>query len=144
LTSTSNKKPRIDENKSVSSSPMEVDKPENSLTETNSKLPSDNELKTASKNELKDLIRRAKAELERRKTKQTSNDFQGLNTSELENELSRAEHSLKNFQTSNTTANNDNKSSNGGVIAASVGVVGALVISGVALAKSKFSNNKKK
>jgi len=141
------KKPRTGTEKAE----MEIDnKPENSPTEPIIKLLTDDEIKTAKKDEIISLIERLSKELEIREKieKNSNNSSQTSNyqvsTQELENQLSKAENYLESLQVSNTTVNNDDKNSNVGWVMAVVGVVSALAIGGVALMKSKFSKNKKK
>lgn len=140
----------MDIDQSETQSDTSTSKGQETSTATSFRLPTNSELEKASKDELIDLINRVKSELERRekqvKESQGSNTINyEISTKELKDGLSKAESRINSFQTSNTAdVNNDNKSSNAGVVVAVVGVVSALAIGVIALAKSKLGRSKKK
>jgi len=124
---------------------------ENSDSRANFELLSDDEIEKADKDQLIDLARRIKEELEIRKQLE-ANSSSGFQTSnyrisnqELESKLQKSESALNSFQTSspNTDKKADDKN-NAGIVVGTIAVVGALAIGSVALVKSKFGSKSKK
>jgi hypothetical protein len=149
----SNKKPRMEERQNPTPVGMEVDNepqsssPTEELTSTEPiiKVLTDDEIKVASKDEIKDLIRRLNEELEiREKDETTSSSFQKFSTQDLKNQSQKLENALNDYQVSNPTSNNDDKGSNVGGIIAVIGVVSVFTIGSVVFLKRKFNRNRKK
>jgi len=151
----SSKKPRIEEKErqNPASVGMEVDnEPQSSSpseeptsTEPIIKMLTDDEIKVASKDEIRDLVRRLNEELEIRERGETdSSSFQNFSTQDLKKQSRKLENSLNNSQTSVPTSNNDDKGSNGGTIMAVVGAVSVFAIGSVVFLKRKFNRNRKK
>jgi len=122
---------------------MDIDQSETSISKG---LLTDAKLQKASKDELTNLIERAKNEIKRRENEVEEN--QGSNTSnyevsteELKNALSRAQSKLESVNTSISNNDTPNNSNVGGVLAV-VSVVGVLAISGIAFVKNKLGKNK--
>jgi len=134
----SNKKPRTEEKESTTF--MDIDQ-----SETWKGLPTNDELKRVSKDELNNLINRAKSELKRRDEEKESQDSNASNyeisTQELKNIVSKAQNRLQTFGSSISNNDTPNNSNVGGVLAV-VGVVSVFAIGGVALVKNKLGKKK--
>jgi len=151
----SNKKPRMEERERQNPTPigMEVDnEPQSSSpseeptsTEPIIKMLTDGEIKVASKDEIRDLIKRLNEELEiREKGETTSSSFQNFSTQDLRKQSQKLENSLNNSQVSVPTSNNDDKGSSVGGVIAVIGLVSAFAIGSVVFLKTKFNRNRKK
>ncbi|CAG8805329.1 23508_t:CDS:2, partial [Racocetra persica] len=137
-----NKKPRIEEG--GNSVPMEVDaRAENCAAEPIIKLLTDDEIKVASEDEITSLIRRLNEELKNRKERKTTSEsgFQSYTTQDLKDQSQKLENAFSKFRASNVTVNDDNKNSNFGGIVTAIGMVGVLVIGGVAFVKRSSCNH---
>jgi hypothetical protein len=121
---------------------------ENSDSRANFELLSDDEIEKADKDQLIDLNKRIRNELEIRKQVEanSSSSFQTSNyrisTQELKAKLQKSESALNSFQTSSPNA--DKKNDNAGIIVGTIAVASALAIGSIALIKNKLGKNKKK
>lgn len=112
----------------------------NSLTKAS--LLSDDEIKKASKDQLINLQRKIEKELEIREKIEADSNVQTSNyqvsTDELKDKLQKSQQLLSGFQNHSL----DDKDNNGKIgIVATVGVVSALAIGGIALVKKKLGKN---